>query len=305
MPAVSIIMNVRNGAATLRAAIESVLAQTFSDWEAIVWDDCSTDGSAKIVAEFPDSRIRYLLAPQETPLGQARDAAIRNAQGDWLAFLDQDDLWLPRKLEMQLELAVEAEVGLVYGRTLSFYPDGSERDYDQFHEFEALPEGEIVTELLGKGCFIAMSSAMIRRSAVLKAGGIPAHIHITPDYFLYIAVCRRCAARAVQQVVCRYRIQSGSMTSLYRGESLEETLRLVDDWRDCVPTAAFAARRSHISTALAVEEMRHGATLQRGIRRLIKDGSLVWLLGRPFAHLWRWIRRKLQTPYWERDTIET
>src|SRR5271157_4516573 len=104
MPLVSVIMNVRNGASTLREALDSVLAQTFTDWEAIVWDDRSTDGSAEIVAQYSDPRIRYFLSREETSLGKARDTAIRQVRGEWLAFLDQDDLWMPRKLEMQIPL---------------------------------------------------------------------------------------------------------------------------------------------------------------------------------------------------------
>ena len=99
MPLVSVIMNVRNGAAFLREALDSVLAQSFKDWELIVWDDCSTDDSAQIVSQYRDDRIRYFLSPEDTPLGRARDRAIRQARGEWLAFLDQDDVWLPHKLE--------------------------------------------------------------------------------------------------------------------------------------------------------------------------------------------------------------
>ena len=69
MPLVSIIMNVRNGGAFLREALDSVMAQTFADWELIVWDDCSTDDSAKIVGQYHDQRIRYFLSPDDTPLG--------------------------------------------------------------------------------------------------------------------------------------------------------------------------------------------------------------------------------------------
>lgn len=166
MPTVSIIMNVRNGAATLREALESALAQTYRDWEVIVWDDCSSDDSARIVAEFADPRLGYFLAPHDTSLGQARDLAMRHAHGEWLAFLDQDDIWLPRKLEFQMALTDSPQVSLIYGRTVCFYPGGRQRDYDQFHEFSDLPEGDIFAELLGRGCFIAMSSALIRRSAV-------------------------------------------------------------------------------------------------------------------------------------------
>jgi glycosyltransferase involved in cell wall biosynthesis len=198
MPAVSIIMNVRNGAATLRPAIESALAQTCPDWELIVWDDCSTDDSAKIVAEFGDPRIRYFLAPQQTPLGQARAAAMRHAQGEWLAFLDQDDLWLPHKLDLQRALTNGSDVGLIYGRTLCFYPSGSQHDYDQFHEFSPLPEGEITAELLSRGCFVAMSSALIRRAAVK---GPAAYLPISAS--LPIISCIWRSAANTQLAPCR------------------------------------------------------------------------------------------------------
>ena len=299
MPAVSIIVNVFNGAATLREALQSALMQTFSDWEMIVWDDCSSDDSAAVAKSFADPRIRYFLAPHPTPLGQAREAAIREARGEWLAFLDQDDIWLPHKLEAQLKLADSPKVGLIYGRSLAFHANGSERDNDYFHEFKPLPDGNIVEELLGRGCFIAMSSALLRRSFVQAAESIPAEIHMTPDYFLYLSVCSQHEARATQVVVCRNRIHSGSMTQMYRRESLEESLWLVDRFRERVDRATYQRRRMRISTALAVEEMRRPGDAAKGLRRLLEDGSIVWLAGRPFAHLWRWIRRRLRRPYWK------
>ncbi len=140
MPAVSIIVNVRNASATLAAALESAVRQTFADWEMIVWDDCSTDNSGEIVSSFRDSRIHYEVAPYYMSLGEARQAAMSKAVGEWIAFLDQDDIWLPGKLECQLAKTRSDRVGLVYGRTVCFYANGSERDYDQFHEFCNLPE---------------------------------------------------------------------------------------------------------------------------------------------------------------------
>ena len=171
MPQVSIIMNVRNGAAFLREALDSVMSQTFTDWELIVWDDRSTDASAAIVSDYGDARIRYFLSPDDAPLGKARRDAILQAKAEWIAFLDQDDTWLPGKLEKQLALA-EGDVALIYGRTVRFYPGGLERDYDQAHEYKLLPEGDIFTQLFTKSCFIAMSSAMFRRSAIQAIGGI-------------------------------------------------------------------------------------------------------------------------------------
>src|SRR5664280_2191824 len=229
MPSTSVIMNVRNGASFLREALNSVITQTFQDWELIVWDDCSIDGSAKIVSEYHDHRIRYFLSPDDTPLGKARDSAIRQATGEWLAFLDQDDIWLPHKLERQMALA-DTHAGILYGRTVMFDSHGYRRDYDYTHEFAPLPEGDIFSQLFSHGCFIAMSSAVLLRSAVKEIGGIPGTIEVAPDYYLYVAIARRYPARAVQHVVCRYRVHPGSMSRLNRRRLYQEPLLIIDQW---------------------------------------------------------------------------
>ena len=301
MPLVSVIINVLNGAATLPEAVESVLAQTFADWELIVWDDCSTDGSADTLTRFTDSRIRYVRSEVVVPLGQARQGAIDIARGEWIAFLDQDDIWLPRKLELQLSLADATKVAMVYGRAVSFYPNGKESDFDQFHEFCPLPEGDIFAELLGRGCFIAMSSALVRRSVVEEIGGIPAHIRLIPDYFLYLAMSRQHSVRAVQEAVCRYRVHPGSMTSVYRRESLEETLGLIEAWGKQLPPDAIAQRHAGISTALALEELHHRKSMAHGVNRLVKKGPLLWLVRAPFVRLRRLVDRCLRQPYWKKS----
>jgi glycosyltransferase involved in cell wall biosynthesis len=298
MPLVSVIMNVRNGASFLREALDSVLAQTFVDWELIVWDDCSTDNSAQIVSQYRDPRIRYFLSPEDTPLGKARDSAIRRASGEWLAFLDQDDVWLPRKLEMQMALAGTG-VGIIYGRTVMFDArHGNRRDYDYAHEFVALPEGNIFTQLFADGCFLAMSSAVLRRSAVEDVGRIPPAIEVIPDYYLYAAVARHYQARAVQDVICRYRLHPGSMSRSRRLRLHQEPLLLIDQWADWLDPKLVAYRRMTYSTALALEQMRSRKTLRAGIARLWAQGSLLWLLSRPWVRVGRAMRRKLRRPYW-------
>lgn len=306
MPLVSVIMNVRNGAAFLREALDSVLAQTFTDWELIVWDDCSTDNSAKIVREFRDPRILYFLSPEETPLGAARDRAIRQARGEWLAFLDQDDVWLPHKLEKQVAL-MEDGVGIIYGRTVSF--DSGHRtlhDYDYAHEFEALPEGDIFVQLFRCACFIAMSSAVLRHSAVAEVGGIPETIQVVPDYYLYVAIARRYRARAVQDIVTRYRVHTGSMSAsrYHRLRLHQEPLSIVQQWAHDLDPRLSAYRRMTYSTSLAVEEMCHPGTLLTGLRRLFVDGSVFWLMSRPLVRASRAIRRRVQQPYWRKVKMQ-
>jgi cellulose synthase/poly-beta-1,6-N-acetylglucosamine synthase-like glycosyltransferase len=297
MPLVSIIMNVRNGAATLSEALDSVLAQTFADWELIAWDDRSSDPSAAIIARYHDRRIRYHLSPEEVPLGKARSHAMRLATGAWIAFLDQDDIWLPSKLDKQMALADDG-VGLIYGRTIRFYLSGKERDYDQAHEYKPLPEGDIFTQLFTESCFIAMSSAVFRRSAVEAIGGIPDPIQIIPDYYLYVAVARRYQIRAVQEAVCRYRMGPNSMSQVAALQMHREALWLVDQWAATLDPSIVQRCHKRHQTAIALEEMRSLPTLRRGMARLFTEGSVASQMSRPFTFAFHWVRRNVRRPYW-------
>ena len=124
-PQVSVIINCYNGAEYLRETLQSLIAQSYANWELIFWDNRSTDATADIVREFSDARIRYHLAPEHTGLGEARNLAIEKAAGDWLAFLDADDLWHPGKLTEQMRwcrVATEngAEPALCYTQYMDF-----------------------------------------------------------------------------------------------------------------------------------------------------------------------------------------
>ena len=112
-PLVSIIMNCYNGKKFLREAIDSVIAQTYTHWEIIFWDNQSTDGSADILKSYDDPRLRYFYAPKHTFLYEARNYAINESCGDLIAFLDVDDWWAPEKLEKQVPLFENPEVGIV------------------------------------------------------------------------------------------------------------------------------------------------------------------------------------------------
>jgi glycosyltransferase involved in cell wall biosynthesis len=302
VPRVSIIMNVRNGAATLREALGSVMAQTFTDWEIIFFDDHSTDESARIVAEYADDRIRYFHSQEDMPLGRARDVAIRHASGEWLAFLDQDDIWVPSKLHKQMLLVEgEPEVGIVYGRTLIFAARGRERDYDHRHEFQPLPEGDIFRRLFIDSCFISMSSALLRRSAFDEIGGIADEIQVIPDYYLFVAIARGHRVRAVQEVVCRYRLHAANMSQFSRRLMHEEALWLIGLWSHCLDPNIVARRRRLHHSMLALEEIRHIGTASGGIARLLTHGSLGFLFSRPFVLTFRAIRRRVRRPYYLRS----
>ena len=298
-PAVSVIMNVRNGEAFLREAMDSVFAQDFEDWELIVWDDCSTDSSAEIVHSYADSRMEYVLSPELVPLGRARQTALDRARGEWVAYLDQDDIWEPHKLRLQVERgAADPGIGLVYGRTLSFDGSGRRRDFDYKHEYEPLPQGNIFERLFSEACFIAMSAILFRRSALQQLGPVPEQVRMIPDYYMLLGVSQHHRAGAVEEVICHYRWHADNMTFRYYKELHHECLWMIDKWSAALnPGLADHRRRVH-QTNIAYKEMQQWGTMAEGLSRLVRRGSLPYFLSRPFARTFRSLRRRVQRPYW-------
>ncbi len=120
---VSIIMPSWNTARFIAESIQCVLNQTYQNWELLIVDDCSTDNTDQIVASFKDPRIKYFKNEKNRGAALARNRAMREAQGEWLAFLDSDDLWDSRKLELQLGFMKQR------GYTLSYH------EYEKIDEY--------------------------------------------------------------------------------------------------------------------------------------------------------------------------
>lgn len=100
---VSIIMPSWNTGRFIAESIQSVINQTYTNWELLIVDDCSTDNTDEVVAFFNDERIKYFHNEKNSGAALTRNKAIREAQGEWIAFLDSDDLWNPKKLEYQIK----------------------------------------------------------------------------------------------------------------------------------------------------------------------------------------------------------
>jgi glycosyltransferase involved in cell wall biosynthesis len=124
---ISIVMNCYNGEKYLREAIDSVRTQTYPHWELVFWDNRSTDSSAAIAQSYGDDRIRYILAPQHTTLGGARRLAVNECRGDFISFLDTDDIYLPENLSRKLEFIERENAAVVYGGVIYINEDGVER----------------------------------------------------------------------------------------------------------------------------------------------------------------------------------
>ena len=119
-PLVSIIINCYNGEKYLKNCIDSVINQTYKNWEIIFWDNLSTDNSKKIIEKYSDKRIKYFCTKKFSKLYHARNLAIENASGTLIAFLDVDDYWFRDKLEKQIKKINEENTDVVYSNFLTF-----------------------------------------------------------------------------------------------------------------------------------------------------------------------------------------
>ena len=115
-PLVSVIMPCYNMASYVSDSIKSVIAQTYPHWELLIVDDASTDKTVNIIESYSqtDSRIRFAIKKQNSGIADTRNQCIQMAQGQFLAFLDADDIWHPEKLEKQLSFMIEKNVGFTY-----------------------------------------------------------------------------------------------------------------------------------------------------------------------------------------------
>ncbi|MCE5224455.1 MAG: glycosyltransferase [Porphyromonadaceae bacterium] len=111
---VSIIMPSYNSGQYITASINSILAQTYTNWELIIVDDCSTDNTGAIIANFQDPRILYFKNDKNSGAAISRNKALREAKGKWIAFLDSDDIWHSEKLKCQIAFMVEHEYAFTF-----------------------------------------------------------------------------------------------------------------------------------------------------------------------------------------------
>lgn len=216
MPLVSVVMPVYNSAATLGAAVRSVLTQTHGDLELLVTDDQSSDGSMDLLREFAaqDERVLPQSAPERGGAGRARNLAIERARGDYIAFLDSDDMWLPEKTEKQLAFAAEGDAPLTF---TSYY----KMDADYAGEStDWVPNGRIIRarphvdyRAMLVQDHIGALTAMYDRN-VLGTRLMP-EMRKRQDYALWLSIMRGGAdARGLAEPLAVYRAhQAGSLSS--------------------------------------------------------------------------------------------
>lgn len=202
----SIIMPSYNTAKFISETIESVLAQTYPNWELIIVDDCSTDDTDAVVCPYlVDDRIRYIKNEKNSGAAVSRNRALREAKGKWVAFLDSDDLWFPEKLEKQISFMKKNDYHFSY------------TNYIEIDE-TTNPNGRSVTgpkkvtrhgmyNYCWMGCLTVMYDA--ETIGLIQI----ADIKKNNDYAMWLKACKKADCYLLDEVLAKYRKRSGSISN--------------------------------------------------------------------------------------------
>ncbi|MCT7956877.1 glycosyltransferase family 2 protein [Laspinema palackyanum] len=209
MPIISIIIPAYNAETTILETLNSVQNQTFLDWEAIVIDDGSTDCTRQIVNGMNDPRIQVFSYPN-AGVAMARNQGLMKATGDYIAFLDADDLWIPDKLELQLRaLQDHPEAGVAYSWNYYQYENPSDSYADISQRFE----GNVYADLLIKNFLQNGSNPLVRKEAIASVGLFDPTIKSCEDWDYYLRLARNWPFVLVPKVQVIYRQSSDSVSS--------------------------------------------------------------------------------------------
>jgi glycosyltransferase involved in cell wall biosynthesis len=179
------------------AALPSALGQEDADVEVVVVDDGSTDGTAAGVAALDDPRIRLVRHRGSHGVARARNAGIEAAGGEWIAFLDDDDVWAPRKLRMQLEAAAAEDASFAYGGAAALAEDRSWVYSLAPPAPEALASTLLARNVLWGGC----SNVIVRSDVARRLGGFDEHLFQLTDWDLWIRLSQAARAAACPEVI--------------------------------------------------------------------------------------------------------
>lgn len=210
MPKVSVIIPTHNRAEFLRAAIRSVLGQTFQDFEIIVIDDASRDQTSEIVHSFADERIKYIYNQVNKGEGGSRNIGLMHASGDLIALLDDDDEWLPEKLELQVSLLENSpsKTGVVYtGHHRIDRTTGKQRD-----QLNPTKRGDILADLCAEN-WLVPSSLLLRKECFRKAGWFEEGVSFGADYDVWLRIAKDFDFDYIKQPLVKYYVHGSNITA--------------------------------------------------------------------------------------------
>ena len=205
-PLISVIIPTYNRLPLLQEAITSVRSQTYTNWELIIVDDGSTDGTADAIQKIGDLRIQVIILPHTGLISNLMNQGAKKSKGEWLAFLDSDDLWMPQKLEVQLETLRKEKKRWIYG--LFDYVDENKKTIYKSSEKFVPYAGKIVKEVILGKIGITICSVMIEKKLFDEIGGFSSDPAIRGDYEFLLRLALQVEAAIIPEVIMQVRDHS-------------------------------------------------------------------------------------------------
>jgi glycosyltransferase involved in cell wall biosynthesis len=276
-PTISVITPLYNSSRHIEETLNSLRRQSFTDWESILVNDGSTDDTAATVKPYlEDPRFNY-IEQANGGVAAARNTGLRAARGEWVCFLDHDDLWTPTKLERQLAFAVANGYDIVCTAAIAV-TDRSREPFRQFYPAEFVDKleqssgdpGIDLFELLIRHNFLWASSVMVRKSLLDQVGPFNEAVAPCEDYDMWLRCIPRARVGYLAEPLLEYRIHASNAShNLMR--MTENTIRVLrqaadrhrDDQRRTRQFEAALIEKHRILLAELLEDHKYGSALRR------------------------------------------
>lgn len=221
MPNISVIMPVYNtNKKYLLEAIDSVLQQTYTDFELLLVDDASTEDIKEFISSYKDPRLKYFRLPENHGVSYARNFGIKKAAGEFLAFLDSDDVALPNRFETQLRFFDNNSFVDCVGSAALIVPEGKKLHFPTQHE-------DIVIYLLFRGCAFTQSTVMLRKKIIMENNiSYNDKFNAAEDYAFWLDLIGVANFANINEVLVKYRWH-GNNLSIAKQDSLKSLAMMV------------------------------------------------------------------------------
>ena len=272
-PLVSVIINCYNGEQYLREAIDSVIAQTYNNWEIVFWDNQSTDSTREIVDSYDDSRIHYFYASKHTSLGEARNLAVEKANGEYINFLDADDVWSNDKLEKQITLIVPGKIEVVY-TGYDIIADKEAKHSALYAAFMYNKDRKMksiltIDDFLLNGYTIVFSSVLFNKRIYIGVGGINPKFEQNEDFDIILKFATKTDIGYVDGALTKYRIH-GTNNSIVNG--VLGYLENREIFKTMSPSKSLDKAIEINETRIVAYELKNTRSLKLFINEIIRKG---------------------------------
>lgn len=277
IPKISVVMSVYNGEKYLREAIDSILNQTFADFEFIIIDDGSTDESSDIIKSYNDPRI-ILIRQKNKGLAAALNVGIKAARGKYIARMDADDISAQSRLEKQILFMESNPVCVALGTNAVVINE----DGEELYKTDLPLDNETIKSLVVTGCPFYHGSVMLKRDTLFAVDGYNEEVRMAQDDFLWIKIQNHGYFYLVKEALYYYRITSNNISKLNKTASRKLREIIIDYAETDALTSESIAYINNIATSKHTKLKKAMYCLQVGRAKLVhgrdRKGSRGWLL---------------------------